>query len=139
MVSSRDRTTPEYKAYQKEWVKRKRETDPTFRKSESQKARKYQLRFPVQHALGLYRRSAKYKNLDLKLSGEQLVRLLKQKCSYCNAAPNPINGIDRINNALGYVESNVTTACRTCNLAKRDMSLDEFKAWIGRAAKHMGV
>jgi len=70
---------------------------------------------------------------------EQLVRLLKQDCAYCGAPAKPLNGIDRINNALGYVDGNVTTACRTCNLAKREMTLEEFRAWVGRAAKHMGV
>jgi len=131
--------SPEYKAYQAEWAKRKRKSDPAYAKERSRKVREAQLKNPVRHALGLYRRSAIYKGLECSLSDELLVRLLKQDCTYCGTPAAPLNGIDRIDNTRGYVEGNVTTACRTCNLAKREMSLEEFKAWIGRAAKHMGV
>ena len=131
--------TPEYKAYQAEWRKRKRRNNPAFAKEETRKAREYQLKNPVKHALGLYKRSAIYKGIERTMSDERLVQLLKQDCSYCGAVAAPLNGVDRIDNSRGYVENNVTTACRTCNLAKREMSLEEFKAWVGRAAKHMGV
>jgi hypothetical protein len=129
--------TPEYKAYQKEWIKRKRESDPVYRKMGSRKAREWQLRYPVRHALNLYKQSARYRNLELDLMDERLVHLLKQDCAYCGAAANPLNGIDRVDSNRGYVEGNVTTSCRRCNIAKNDMSLEEFKAWIKRVANHM--
>jgi len=129
--------SPEYKAYQAEWRKRKRRNNPAFAKEEIRKVREYQLKNPVKHALGLYKRSAIYKGIERTISDDRLVQLLKQDCSYCGAVAAPLNGIDRINNALGYVDGNVTTACRTCNIAKSTMSVEEFKAWIMRAARYM--
>lgn len=38
-----------------------------------------------------------------------------------------LNGIDRIDNSLGYIEGNVATCCKMCNISKGDMSCDEFK------------
>ena len=39
------------------------------------------------------------------------------------------NGIDRIDNALGYIESNVVACCPICNLAKRNLPVDTFVSW----------
>ena len=39
---------------------------------------------------------------------------------------NHINGIDRINNELGYVLDNCESCCYDCNIAKRVMIKDDF-------------
>ena len=46
------------------------------------------------------------------------------------------NGIDRVNPALGYVEDNVVTCCKICNIAKHDLRLEEFLAWIEKLKRH---
>ena len=65
---------------------------------------------------------------------------MKDKCHYCGAEhsnnmlynqPNfkynfIYNGIDRICSSKGYIQGNVVTCCRTCNVAKSDMSYKEF-------------
>ena len=43
-----------------------------------------------------------------------------------------LNGIDRINNSVGYTEKNSVPCCGTCNVAKGQMTLAEFKLWIAR-------
>lgn len=47
-----------------------------------------------------------------------------------------LNGIDRVNNDLGYINNNVVSCCKTCNLAKSSLTLIEFKNWINNLIKH---
>lgn len=94
------------------------------------------------------KRHAKGRNIDYKLSYELVKDLITKPCYYC-ADPhsnnkinkhNPFgfkyNGIDRINSSLHYTKDNVVTCCRRCNLAKRDMSVAEFRDWIQRLTKN---
>ena len=129
--------TPEYRAYQKEW-RRLWRLDPEIRKKHSQKTQDWIKKNPEKHTIGLYKRAAKYRGIEHTLTEMEMLRLIKLQCSYCGAQPNPLNGIDRIDNSRGYVEGNVITACSTCNYAKRDMTLEEFKAWILRVATTIG-
>lgn len=46
------------------------------------------------------------------------------------------NGIDRINNDLGYYEGNCWPCCKSCNFARNTMTVDEFHEWIRRIAQH---
>lgn len=94
--------------------------------------------------LAAYRASARSRAYCWELSDDEFDRLTAQDCFYCGAAPGNVakgngragdftyNGIDRVHNDLGYTPENVVTACRICNVAKRDMPYDEFKAWLGR-------
>ena len=38
------------------------------------------------------------------------------------------NGIDRIDNKLGYIKGNMTPCCKICNHAKHDLT---FEGWSG--------
>lgn len=40
------------------------------------------------------------------------------------------NGIDRMDNSLGYISGNVVTCCQICNRAKGAMLLEDFMLWI---------
>ena len=42
------------------------------------------------------------------------------------------NGIDRIDSSQGYFKDNVGSCCKTCNRAKSNLSLVEFKDWISK-------
>jgi len=45
------------------------------------------------------------------------------------------HGIDRIDSNLGYCVENCTTCCASCNFAKSDLSLDNFRKWIEQLVK----
>lgn len=106
-----------------------------------------------------YKALAKKRNIEFKLSIDETVNLLKQKCYYCNSDPsnyynarirnrvnkkNKIqyavnnskeydiyyNGIDRIDNTKGYEISNTVSCCNKCNTAKLNYTIDEFKTLI---------
>ena len=93
-----------------------------------------------------YRGSARRRGLAWELNGEEFDKLTAQDCSYCGCPPSAVqrtgrssgefvySGIDRVDNALGYVIGNVVPCCSVCNHAKKDMSHDEFMAWVTRLA-----
>lgn len=93
-----------------------------------------------------YKKGARARGHEFSLTYEIFKRLISQSCSYCNSPPNSYfkltkiskfapaiyNGIDRVNNSVGYIESNVVTACGMCNRAKGKMKIEEFLIWINR-------
>ena len=43
-----------------------------------------------------------------------------------------INGIDRVDSGKGYVINNVVPCCKYCNIAKGEMSREDFLKWVKR-------
>lgn len=64
------------------------------------------------------KKQARDRNYVFELSDDDVHALLHDLCVYCGAAPDPFNTIDRMNNAVGYVSTNVVTCCKTCNMTK---------------------
>lgn len=92
-----------------------------------------------------YRRRAKKDlRLDFGLTMEQFIETTQKPCYYCGALPNNImkrenyngeyvyNGLDRVDSNKGYMFDNVVPCCRTCNVAKGALPLDEFIKWSQR-------
>jgi len=98
--------------------------------------------------LGEYQRNCKKTGRAFELSREEFHKLIIQPCYYCGTVPIPrvlkkgipdlfaANGIDRVNNEIGYVLSNCVTCCVTCNRAKHNKSSGEFKSWLRQVAKY---
>lgn len=96
------------------------------------------------HVLSQYKKGAKERDLEWKLSKNQFRELVRQRCFYCGKEPSqtvdrvdyngvyPHNGIDRIDNNLGYVEGNVVPCCKHCNTAKLTRTPEEFIAHAKR-------
>jgi len=96
-----------------------------------------------------YKRSAKARNREFALDIETFRALTKGNCFYCGKEPAQqisagkdcyghyiYNGVDRIDNALGYVAGNVRSCCKHCNTAKASMTECEFLAWITKVYNH---
>ena len=47
------------------------------------------------------------------------------------------NGIDRVNNKLGYLLGNVVACCNACNVSKMERTESEFEEWALRLADHI--
>jgi len=98
------------------------------------------------HALyGSYKRNAKHANRgNFNLTQDQFKKLVDSICVYCGSAPHTrflksknngpyiYNGIDRVDNSIGYVLENCVTCCFECNRMKSNMSQQEFLAHIER-------
>lgn len=89
-----------------------------------------------------YKYNADKRDIEFNLTDEQFRDLIFNDCGYCGAPPNNkaknrygngdviYNGIDRIDNAVGYERDNCVTCCQNCNRAKYKMSYQEFINWI---------
>jgi len=89
-----------------------------------------------------YQLRSKRKGLLWDLTEDQFESLVQGVCHYCNREPSNIknsgrhnglyryNGIDRLDNNIGYTLENSVTCCFVCNRAKGDMSLLDFMDWI---------
>lgn len=78
---------------------------------------------------------AKKRGKEWTLEREEAFKLIISDCHYCGFKPEwPTTrvGIDRVDNAIGYITSNCVPCCFTCNSAKGVMMHDEFMAWIKR-------
>lgn len=81
-----------------------------------------------------HRKEARYKNIPMNLSPEEIAELKLSNCIYCGKKSKlsslELNEIDRISPGQNYDPSNCTTACRPCNSAKSILTLDQFREWI---------
>lgn len=102
---------------------------------------------PEQRFYKSYLDNALKRGYVFNLSFEEFMKLAKSPCFYCGVHPRKrnegkraivVNGVDRCDNKLGYVENNCVTACGTCNLAKRTMSVEKFLKWAKRLAEYQG-
>lgn len=108
--------------------------------------------------LATYTSNARQRGLVFGLTDEEFFRLISLDCFYCGHPPAAIqklprrvkhetrrdyydsgfasNGLDRVDNDLGYTPENVVPCCSNCNRAKRDMPYDDFLAWIARLTEY---
>jgi hypothetical protein len=106
-----------------------------------------------------YISQAKKRKIECTLTYDEIIKLLRGNCFYCNNPPSNIynarlrnrinkknkvqyavnnseeysifyNGIDRVDNSKGYIQENVVSCCTQCNTAKLNNNLDDFKNWI---------
>lgn len=88
-----------------------------------------------------YKFNAQKRNLVFELTIEEFHNLIIQDCRYCGLKPNQQtciyrsqdientlihNGIDRLNNDVGYTLANAVPCCKYCNQMKMDLSFDFF-------------
>lgn len=89
-----------------------------------------------------YQNDARRRALPFDISYESAGRLFRGHCSYCGIEPYKMNyikkqnsvfiynGIDRVDNKLGYIDGNVVSCCAKCNDVKRRMEMPEFVSYI---------
>ena len=74
--------------------------------------------------------TARRRGLCWEISREFFDVHLNSVCTYCGGSlPKTGHGFDRINNAVGYIESNIVACCFRCNLIRgTNLSYEEMKA-----------
>lgn len=75
-----------------------------------------------------YLHKSKDRCIPFELSKDQYYNIKILPCYVCGKVTDDkhTNGIDRINNDIGYTLDNCRSCCITCNLMKKDMSFDDF-------------
>lgn len=96
-----------------------------------------------------YRRGSKYSGLYFDISKDEFRDLTLGTCFYCGSSPSQeikqkgnigtytYNGIDRIDNSVGYTINNCVPCCKICNFMKRSMSKDDFVNHVGKIYNRM--
>lgn len=92
-----------------------------------------------------YKDNAKVRDYNFDLSLDEVKKLIYQKCFYCNSPPSNAkknkhtvvlyNGIDRLENTIGYHASNCVPCCSICNTMKLDHSASDFLEHIQKILK----
>lgn len=95
-----------------------------------------------------YKGAAVKRGLTFDLTEEQFRELVSRECFYCGAPPTEFrrvsgtmvsvclaNGIDRVDNAIGYVLDNVVPCCFDCNHAKATLTQEQFLALARKIAE----
>ena len=93
-----------------------------------------------------YKSNAKARNYKFQLTLSEFKSFIFQNCFYCNAEPANVkknkhtiikyNGIDRLDNTVGYVVENCVSCCSTCNTMKLDHSTVFFLEHMQRIFRH---
>lgn len=95
-----------------------------------------------------YKKAAKNRNIIFDLDRDLFKDIINKNCFYCGKEPSQItknvhdngdciyNGIDRLDNDLGYISSNVVPCCGMCNMGKKDFSKEIFLNWIKDVYNH---
>ncbi len=106
----------------------------------------------VRQRINHYKANARSRGLKYDLSDDFAERLMRSRCHYCGAVPSMksrrsaargadvpqlFNGIDRVDNALGYVVENVVPCCPTCNHMKSDRNHAEWIRHMRKILKHV--
>ena len=96
-----------------------------------------------------YQTRASQRSLSFTLSEKEFRKLTKLSCHYCGQKPKQIvkhkedygtyiyNGIDRVDNTIGYISSNCVPCCKDCNFMKRKLPVDEFIKHIKKIYEYM--
>jgi 5-methylcytosine-specific restriction endonuclease McrA len=92
-----------------------------------------------------YKHKAKIREIDWKLTSEEVLCLIQKNCHYCGLPPSnyvkvrnmkdteaSYSGIDRVDPNMGYQVNNCVPSCAQCNYAKLNMTDLQFINWIKR-------
>lgn len=92
-----------------------------------------------------YKRHAIDRGYKWNLTRQEVEAIVSLNCHYCGIEPSntkktknsigngmKYSGIDRIDSSKDYEPTNVVAACKLCNYAKSNLSIDEFKEWAKR-------
>jgi hypothetical protein len=100
-----------------------------------------------------YKAAAAKRGLSFELSMEEFRTMTQQECFYCGTPPSRnikcktgthtsiyvANGIDRVDNQIGYVMTNVVPCCFDCNHAKATLSQKQFLELANKVAQRHPV
>lgn len=99
--------------------------------------------------LDWYKRNARNRSLSVEISDDRFFELFSERCFYCGCYPSKTithrsaygsftyNGVDRLDNSIGYVDGNVVPCCAECNYKKGDQHFDSFSKWVVLVADNL--
>lgn len=95
-----------------------------------------------------YQKSAMESNLVFELTIGEFTDIVEKECIYCGTPPKErkigatcygtykCNGIDRVDNNIGYTKANSVPCCSECNFCKGTLNKDEFLELVQKVYEH---
>ena len=99
----------------------------------------------VDYLFSQYQYNATSRGYSWEIDRQRFEALIAGTCVYCGDSPSTAshrkngflyNGIDRVDNTLGYIAGNVVSCCKYCNRAKGTMKVEDFIAYLSKASKY---
>lgn len=92
-----------------------------------------------------YKDAAQRRGYNFELTEDEFFSLISQNCYHCGSDLSMVNneerfrgrvlkynGVDRLNNSIGYTKENCVPCCKICNNSKSTLSMEEWISWIDR-------
>jgi hypothetical protein len=89
----------------------------------------------LEHSYNVYKKTTPRRGLVFDLSIDEFILLVKQGCHYCGKERKKPNGLDRVDNSMGYVIGNVVPCCWPCNKMKGAWTKKEFLDHVRQIAE----
>jgi hypothetical protein len=89
----------------------------------------------LRHRYKAYKGDARRRGVDFLLTVEEFGFFWQQPCEYCGIAIDTV-GIDRRDSQKGYELDNCVSCCSTCNLAKGQLTFDEWMMYLEQVATY---
>ncbi len=97
-----------------------------------------------------YKSKSEKREFAFEFTKDEFREITSKNCFYCGKEPSQsasptlkgygnytYNGIDRLDNSIGYTKENSVPCCGQCNVAKNNYSVEEFLDWIERVYKNI--
>ncbi len=81
-----------------------------------------------------YKKDAEVRDLEFDIEEYVFASFWKRPCCYCKKIVDTV-GLDRLDNNVGYLLSNVVSCCMECNYIKKKMSYSEFVNYCRRVVE----
>jgi hypothetical protein len=90
-------------------------------------------------------------NKNIDIDKDVFYKFFEKECFYCGAKPDlkndenfknkklKLTGVDRIDNSIGYVESNLVACCFECNWMKQDYNQRDFIGQLWKIRKNLDL
>jgi hypothetical protein len=85
-----------------------------------------------------YRSRAEKKGLEFAITHDDYKSIIQMDCYLCGkkTTDTNTNGIDRVDNAVGYVSENCKACCKECNHMKNNFELEVLLSKLERIQEH---
>lgn len=131
LESERERNKVRYqkeKDHRKEYEKKRRIKD-----GDKMCTQKRGYRATIEGKFVAYKGNAIRRNISFNLSLKEFITFWQKDCWYCGDSIKTIS-LDRVDNTVGYILSNVTSCCDDCNFMKGTLTQAEFLAHCHKVA-----
>ncbi|APC25591.1 HNH endonuclease [Only Syngen Nebraska virus 5] len=131
-----------YKEYRVENAEKHKKYTKEYRKNNSEniKEHKKQYRTLIRGMFMTSKSNARNRNIRFEITEDFVGHLTDKKCHYCRTETTDTirNGIDRLDNTEGYIESNCVSCCGTCNKMKQCLDPRTFVERCAQVSLHNG-